>query len=69
MIKLKSSEQDNKISSMQEENQAILISLRNENNELKSKIKNLNKQFENKCEEVVQCGAEFKNLKVKKKLV
>ena len=64
MIKVKTAEQDNKISSLQEENQAILINLRNENNELKSKIKNLNKQFENKCEEVPQCGTEFKNFKV-----
>lgn len=49
---------------MNDETQAILITLRNENNDLKLKLKNLNKQFENKCEEVVQCGVDYKKLKV-----
>ena len=64
MLKSKSVEQDSKISSMQEETLSLLISLRNENNDLKSKLKNLNKQFENKCEEVVQCGVDYKKFKV-----
>ena len=63
MIKLKSSEQDSKIMSMNEETQQILFNLRNENNDLKLKIKNLNKQFDNKCEQVVQCENETKMLK------
>ncbi len=63
MLKAKSAEQENKILSMHEENQALLLALRNENNDLKSKIKNLTKQFENKCEEVVQCGNQLFNLK------
>lgn len=63
MLKAKSAEQENKILSMQEENQSLLLALRNENNSLKTKIKNLTKQFENKCEEVVQCGVQLATLK------
>lgn len=48
---------------MHEENQSLLLTLRNENNDLKFKLKNLTRQFENKCEEVVQCEKEYKNLK------
>jgi len=58
-LKVKSAEQENKILSMQEENQSILLNLRNENNAIKLKFKNLTKQFENKCEEVGQCGREL----------
>lgn len=61
LIKIKNVDQENKIISMQEENQGLLVSLRNENNELKLKIKNLNKQFDNKCEELVQSESERKN--------
>lgn len=63
MMKAKSNEQDSKIMSMNEETQTILIDLRNENNELKGKLKNLSKQFENKCEEVIQCDKDYKQLK------
>jgi hypothetical protein len=63
MIKLKSTEQDSKIMSMNAENQQILFKLRNENNDLKTKVKNLSKQFDNKCEQVLQCENDMKMLK------
>ena len=64
MIKFKQSEQDNKVMSIQEESQSVLMGLRAENNDLKMRIKNLSKQFENKCEELVQCENDYKKLKV-----
>lgn len=63
MSKSKSTEQENKILSMQEENQSILINFRNENNSLKQKLKQIVKQFDNKCEELAQSERDGKHVR------
>lgn len=63
MSKSKSTEQESKILSMQEENQSILINFRNENNNLKQKLKQIVKQFDNKCEELAQWERDARHMR------
>ena len=64
MIRVKQSDQESKLLSMQEESAALVQTLKSENADLKQKAKQINRQLENKCEEMVQYEGEIKALKV-----
>jgi chromosome segregation ATPase len=63
LLKSNSEFDEHKILSMHEEHQSILLNLRTENNDLRMKLKSISKQFDNKCEELIQCDKEMKQLK------